>query len=351
MYFLYLCIDMEYKLKSFAEKLKKRSIDVAFGEKIAPYTTFKIGGPADILIKVKNSTELEIALEECAKYELQVFLIGKGSNILVSDKGVRGVTIINQSTQWDILEDVVISIPDNKKTESRYFHLEHKKDKYKIFKGKTTIVRVDSGVSVGTLRNNLFKSNIFGLEWFAGIPSTTGGALYVNMHGANVFFGDLVYRAKLFDGKEFKIVQNDYFKFAYDYSFLQETKESIIWIELLLQKGDVSEPMQSAKEWAKQKSFQPQRSAGCIFHNLSEKEMSMVNSPTPSAGYLIDKILGLKGLSIGGAKVSEKHAAFIENTGNAKAEDVLKIIDIIKNEAKTKLELNLKLEIELKGDF
>ncbi len=334
--------------------LTKNNIQISLDDSISRFTTFKIGGKADILIQVENSKQLQLAIESCKNNNVPVVIIGKGSNILVSDNGFRGAVIINKSEKWEILDEKP-PIDFGKIIKSRLVQIEQNKnsiiDDKKVENTESVIVRVDSGMSVSTLRNTLFKKGIYGLEWFAGIPSTVGGALYVNMHGGKMFFSDLVLRAKILGKDGIKVVENSYFKFDYDYSCLKETKEYVIWVDLVLTRGNIDAARQTAKTWTKQKANQPQRSAGCIFQNLSEEEQNRLNLPTPSIGYVIDKVLGLKGYKVGGAQIAEAHAAFIENTDNATSKDVLKLIDLIRTKTKSKLGVDLDLEIEFIGKF
>ena len=210
-------------------------------------------------------------------------------------------------------------------------------------------IRVDSGVRIDFLRKAMYQDGITGLEWFTGIPSTVGGAIYMNMHGGEYFFGDLVESASVTDGQNKKWVDQDYFKFAYDWSILHKTREIVLEADLRLKKGDVEKAQLLAKKWAKAKAFQPRRSVGCIFKNLSSAEQLSLNLPTPSVGYVIDQVLKLKGTRIGDAVISPRHAAFIENIGQAKAKDVLDLIHLIKRKAKAELDINLKEEIEFIG--
>ena len=142
-----------------------------------------------------------------------------------------------------------------------------------------------------------------------------------------------------------------YFHFAYDYSILHDTKETALTVDLKLWKGQVESASEFAKKWAKEKSYQPRRSAGCVFQNLSSEEQSRLKISTPSTGYVIDHLLGLKGRQKGGAVISHKHAAFIENVDQASAQDVYDLIRLIRDEAKKKLDLDLKLEIQFIGSF
>ncbi len=342
------------KINELKDILTENNIQAGIDDSISNFTTFKIGGNADILIQTKDSNQLQFAIESCKHHNIPMVIIGKGSNILVSDKGFRGAVIINKSDKWEVLDEKPPCDFD-KMIKSRLIQLGQNDNSLlnndKKQDSEPVIVRIDSGMLVSSLRNILFKKNIYGLEWFAGIPSTVGGALYVNMHGGKMFFSDLVLRAKIIGKDGIKIVDNSYFKFDYDYSYLKETKEYVIWVDLVLTKGNIDAARKTAKTWTKQKSNQPQRSAGCIFQNLSEEEQKKLDLPTPSIGYVIDKVLGLKGYKIGDARIANAHAAFIENTGNATSKEVIELIDLIRTKTKKKLGVDLDLEIEFIGEF
>lgn len=329
----------------FIEQAISLGLDTTENVVTAPYTTFKIGGRADILIVANSISEVYSSVKLCNANEMKYKILGGGSNILISDNGFRGVIIINKSDNIEIIESASqLSESKNNKSVVRFASTNKpqtlEKNKEKI------IVRVASGVKIPRLINTLWTKNISGLELFAGIPATVGGAVYMNMHGANHFFGDLLLYATLFDGNETKTVSNSYFQFDYDYSILHETRETILSCDLLLNKGSVSESKEITKDWLRKKRIQPQRSAGCIFQNITADTQQKLQLPTPSVGYIIDKVLQMKGYAVGGAKISESHAAFIENTGNATAKDVLELISTVKKEAYNKMSIQLETEIE-----
>ena len=332
------------------ELLLKKNINVNINVSLTPYTTMGVGGTASFLVETNNSEELEQVLTLADENKTPWLLLGKGSNVVISDKGFNGLVIINKTDSWKIITEEKCRYSSNQKITSRLDNpvSDNKEDQKSL---EIVIVRVDSGSSVTSLTQKLYKEGISGLEWFAGIPATVGGAIYMNMHGGNYYFGDLLYRAKIISNKESKIVDNAYFKFDYDYSILQNTKEIILWADICLSMGDVVSAKETSMEWSKKKSIQPQRSAGCVFKNLSKEEKEKLNLPSQSIGYLIDKVLGLKEYKIGGAKISAKHAAFIENTGNATAKDIFLLVKMIKKTAKEKLNLDLHLEIEFIGIF
>jgi UDP-N-acetylmuramate dehydrogenase len=312
------------------------------------YTTIGVGGRASYLLEIKKRDVLENAVNILMQNNIPFVVLGNGSNVIISDEGFSGVVIINKTETYKIIKEKVNG-PLLRKDYSRL----DQTDLYdnELNSKEFCLVKVDSGMSVIKLTQKLYKEKISGLEWFAGIPASVGGAVYMNMHGGKHFFGNLVYNAKILSEKGFKIVDKNYFKFDYDYSILQTTKEILIWVELCLPKGRIEQAQYISKSWAKEKSYQPQKSAGCVFRNITEEEKKSLNLPSVSIGYLIDKVLNLKGYQIGGAKISEKHAAFIENKGDASAKDVYNLVEYIKKEAAEKLKLKLETEIEFIGNF
>ncbi len=137
--------------------------------------------------------------------------------------------------------------------------------------------------------------------------------------------------------------------FDYDYSRFHHTQETILSAQLRLWKGDVPRARQTVTEWAKRKSRQPACSLGCVFQNLSAREQSQLQLPTPSIGYIIDQVLQLKGFRVGGAQISTTHAAFIENIGESTAQNYLNVVLHIHDTAYKRLGLKLKPEIFFRG--
>jgi UDP-N-acetylenolpyruvoylglucosamine reductase len=330
--------------------LKKFKINVRSNERLAAYTTIGVGGEAKLFIEVLSTAELELAIKLAFNHNIPYRVFGNGSNIIISDSGYHGLVILNKTNKWKIVKGVYkkhsSTIPSRFKTfpsDLSFSYQEMQKDE--------VLVRVSSGSRVGHLMNSLFKEGVTGLQWFAGIPGTVGGAIFMNIHGGDYYFGDLLMKAVITDGQSSREVDYDYFHFAYDWSILQQTREVVLSSDLLLQRGDVKKAKELAKSWIRYKSQQPQRSAGCIFQNLSLEEQKKLGLPTPSVGYVIDHILKLKGIRKGGAIISTKHAAFIENLGRATANDVIYLINLVKHQAREKLGLQLKLEVELVGDL
>lgn len=344
---------MHHDLKT---KLLETNKDLLINKPLKEYTTFNIGGPADFVVIATSLKQLTETIKICTEFKTLVKILGGGSNILISDNGFRGVVIINRCCKWNVLDAPDFEHNKQAKTKARLTTLGtqfYTMDNlgYSDAGAEMARVKTASGMRLIPFIKLLFQSNITGLQWFSGIPATIGGAIYMNIHGANYFFADFVHSALLFDGRETRRVNQDYFKFDYDWSILHNTGEIILEAELNLFKGDVEQAKALSINWARRKSLQPQRSVGCVFRNLSEAEQKKLGLPTSSIGYLIDKVLGLKGLQRGGAVISPNHAAFIENLGNASADDVYYLYNTILEKAKTQLAFDLKPEIEFIGDF
>ena len=283
-------------------------------ESLAKHTTFKIGGPAEYFFETKKVDDLVKAVKYARTQKLPITIIGNGSNILISDKGIKGLVIKNSTSEIKLL-------PSNQ-------------------------VKLDSGVFLPKAIFYLIQKGLTGLEYFVSIPATVGGATFINMHGYDKFWSDYLVTAEILTpDNQVMSVDNQYFKFAYDYSIIKQSKDIVLTNTLQLKAGDKEAALKTAKQYQLQKAYHPQVSAGCIFENLPKADQEKLGLPTPSTGYLIDKILNLKGKQVGQAVISEKHAGFIENLGGASFQDVKTLIDLIQKTAKDKLNLNLKPEI------
>jgi UDP-N-acetylmuramate dehydrogenase len=342
----------------FDAALTRIFADVKIDEPLSLHTMLGVGGPAARLATATTVEQLQNGLHLAHEFGVPVFILGWGSNLIVSDRGFAGLVIKNRAQNWQIVES-----PHS--TEGKFFQTSARlkpegEDYYRIDDllyseegAPTVILQVESGAKIDTLMKALFKQGITGLQWFAGIPATVGGAVYMNMHGGYHFFGDFVRHALLFDAKmnAVKLVDQPYFEFDYDHSVLQKTKETVLWVQLRLFRGEVERAQATAREWARRKALQPQRSAGCIFRNLDFDQQKRLNLPTPSIGYLVEHVLKLKGIRRGDAIISPRHAAFIENLGQARAEEVKALIDLIAEKAKTELGIELQKEVEFVGEF
>ena len=321
-------------------------VDQSMGE----HTTFGVGGPADFFYEAKNGQELVGALKLAKKLDLPIFVLGAGSNLIVSDQGIRGLVIKNSCLEFSFKPFSETFSPSkiNPRFKQKDDSLTSSKDTHRF------MVTAGSGWRLAALISRCFKEGLTGLEWFAGIPASLGGAVYMNIHGADLFLSDFVYRVRVWSKDRDREEYLDYHqqKFAYDYSVFHEKHLFILSVDLILYKGDVEKAKAIYKKWLEKKiKIQPQRSSGSIWQNLSAEEQKKHNLPTPSIGYLVDKRLRLKGRKIGQARISIKHTGFIENLGGASVADVLKLIGLVEKRAEKELGIKLKREVELVGEF
>jgi UDP-N-acetylmuramate dehydrogenase len=300
-----------------------RPIDVLYaklGDKVkenvslAPYTSARIGGPADIFIMADTSAELAKIVKLLWKYEMPYIILGGGSNILVSDRGVRGVVVLNRA-------------------KAVKFHI-----------GDQPSVTVESGVVFSNLANRCASRGLSGLEWAATVPGTVGGAVYGN---AGAFGGDMadnLIHAELLteNGREkFTAGQMGY---GYRTSVLKrgELKAVVLLAELSLKNSTKEEVTVKIQQFsAHRKATQPPgASMGSMFKN----------PPGDYAGRLIEAA-GLKGTRIGNAEISPLHGNFFINHGTTRAEDIRALIQLVQKTVKEKQGVELELEIELIGEW
>ena len=288
--------------------------NLMLNELMSKHTTFGIGGKVDCYIMPKTLNQLKEVLKYSSKNKINIFFMGSGSNLLVSDNGYDGIIISLKKTFKNL------EILDN-----------------------ATII-VESGVMLGNMVKRATNVGIEGMESLVGVPGTVGGALYMNAGAYNHEISNYFNSAILLDkeGIEKTYTKKDV-KFGYRYSSFPKD-EILIKAIFKYSIGDLDVITKNKKTASiKRKTSQPlkYRSAGSIFKNPNKDS---------SAGYFIDKS-GLKGLSIGDAQISEKHANFIINRGSAKAEDVMRLIKIAKEKVFEKFNLELELEIKLLGAF
>jgi UDP-N-acetylmuramate dehydrogenase len=324
---------------------------------LAPYTTLKIGGPADLLFMANTENELIQAVKLAQKHQIDWVILGWGSNVLISDQGFRGLVIRNQS------KDIEIVGPAPKVKLHHVKSTEVDRHDFAIIHGKrypvkfddldydethlpTQLIKVSSGFSLGHLISWSLDHGLTGLQWFNRIPGTIGGAIFNNIHGGSHYFEEYLHQITILthDG-ETKTLTPDQLGLGYDQTRFHHTKDTILNATLKLYQGDVDRAKHVAMEWAKRKAIQPSNSAGCTFKNISQQDRARLGYPTTSVGYIIEWILKYSDKQIGNAKISPRHHAFIENTGKATAKDVLQLIKDIIKKTKTKTGLTLKPEI------
>ena len=300
------------------EELKKLLPKIQRNVLLRHYTTFKIGGPAKYFFVAKTKKDLIKAVKVAKKINLPFFILGGGSNLLVSDEGFDGLII----------------------------KIKNQNLKIKNANQKSKIIEAEAGVSLSQLVSVSLKNSLTGLEWAVGIPGTVGGAIWGNAGAFGKSMKDIIKSVKVLEVKnkksKIKNLTNRDCRFGYRDSIFKKNPNLIILsTEIKLEKGNKKEIKEKMKEnLTYRKQTQPLSfpSAGSIFKNPKDY----------FAAKLIEKT-GLKGKKIGNAQISKKHANFIVNLKRAKAIDVIQLINLVKKEVKKKCGIDLKEEIQYLG--
>lgn len=300
------------QITEFQNRLKELTdIDIFYNEPMKNHTTFKIGGPADIFIAVKSRLCLKKVVLLCKQYAVPYTIVGAGSNLLVSDKGIRGVVIkyVSKATETD-----------------------------------GSIIYADSGITLSALSKFALSNSLTGLEFAGGIPGLLGGAVYMNAGAYGGEMKDVILESEYLDTDgEIKTFTKEEHDFGYRHSIYTGTDKFILGAKLKLNHGDKEEILKTMNELLKRRNDkQPLNfpSAGSVFKRPE--------------GYFAGKLIedsNLKGYSVGGAKVSEKHAGFIINTGDATASDVRKLVEHIRETVLKNFNVELVCEIKMIGEF
>lgn len=326
-------------MADIAKQLTKQFGDrLLVNEPMSRHTTFKIGGPADYFFAARTADELAKAASTARQFGIPLFVFGGGSNLLVGDRGIRGLVVRNLTMHIGIKAMKVATHGDVQQ--------------------KIVFVEADSGVPINKLVRFTLDEGLAGLQMHLGLPGSVGGAVYMNSKWTHPegYVGDAVYQVRLVNALgEDIVVPQSYFHFAYDTSRLQKTKDTVISVIFSLSAGDKELLWNIADESiGYRRKTQPQGvfSAGCTFRNLSKADAITVSTPnlTTSAGYLVDHA-GLKNMSVGDAYISPIHANFIINRGKATASDVVKLIELARETVLQKFGVRLTEEIERVGDF
>jgi UDP-N-acetylmuramate dehydrogenase len=291
-------------------------------EPIAPYTTFRIGGPADLFYSANSADDLADAIGAARRLDVPFFVLGLGANILVGDRGFRGLVIRDRARHFDFHED-----------------------------GR---LRAECGVVISDLIPEAAERGWSGLEHYAGIPSTVGGAVWQNLHflspaperDRTMFIADIVESCEILSAEgQRKTVGSEYLRFGYDDSVFHHRADYALNVTFRLSPGDTAVMQRVIQEnlsWrgARHPWLQFHPSAGSIFRKIEGV----------GAGRLIDK-LGMKGYRIGGAQISHIHANIIVNLGGATARDVRELIALAQRRVKDELGHQLTPEISFIGEF
>ncbi|OGM28799.1 hypothetical protein A2962_04945 [Candidatus Woesebacteria bacterium RIFCSPLOWO2_01_FULL_39_61] len=344
-------------IKTLYKKLGNRT---KLNEPLADHTFLKIGGPVDIFYEAETTEVFKKAVIEARKLEIPVTILGDGSNVLISDDGIRGLVLVDRSDKIETLGENTEEIELQKIVKPVYrwesddkvgtFKYEFKDLDYDESDKPRIRVRLDSGVNLPKALDFLLDNGITGLQWYAGIPGTIGGAIFNNIHGGTHFISEVIDTVTVLDlqgGAHTLGIEE--LGVDYDKSRFQETREIILNVTFLLYKGDVEKAKFVRYEWAKRKSLQPRNAPGCAFHNLTQEQKDKLGIPTTSAGFVIEHLLKMTGFRIDGAAISKDHHNFIINEGGASAKDYLEVMKMIYNKAKKELGIELVPEIFLLG--
>jgi len=289
--------------------------NVAENEPMSKHTSFKIGGNADFFMTPRTVEQIKAIITYCVQNTIAYFVIGNGSNLLVSDDGYRGV---------------IIQLYD-KFNEIKYAN-----------NGQKVIVKAQAGVMLGRLGNELMKKSITGFEFATGIPGTIGGAVMMNAGAYDGEIKNVIINACLMDacGNIVKL-NNSQLELGYRTSIIAKEKYIVLEAEFELEKGNQEEIKNKLNDFTvRRKEKQPLEmpSAGSIFKRPQ--------------GYYSGKLISdanLVGYTVGGAQVSKKHAGFVVNIGNATAKDIINLTDDVKNKVKEQFGVELELEVKKLG--
>ncbi|OGY26267.1 MAG: UDP-N-acetylenolpyruvoylglucosamine reductase [Candidatus Woykebacteria bacterium RBG_16_43_9] len=285
---------------------------VKLDEPMKLHTQMKVGGPVDVYYESKSTKDVKEAVKVAIEENVPYLILGNGANVLVSDKGVKGLIIANKVQGLKFLPH--------------------------------GFVEAESGVDNTELIKQAKDRNLIGTERLLKVPGTVGGAVFMNAGdtGRKRFFGDLVVSVEVIDreGKVKKLNQDEC-DFGYRSSRFQKTGEVVLKAKLQLKEASREEIEEAAKDILVRKMHHP---AGATVGSTFK------NPDYDHAGKLIEDC-GLKGKRIGGAKISEKHANFIINEGDATATDVKSLIDLMKSCVKEKFGVELQEEVRYIGDW
>ena len=282
-------------------------------EPMSKHTTFRIGGPADFYLCPHSTKEVQQTVQICKEENLPYFILGNGSNLLVSDKGYRGAII----RLWKNFSDISV---------------------------KDCCITAKAGALLSKVAAEALEEGLTGMEFASGIPGTIGGAVFMNAGAYGGEMKDIIKEVKVLDDQgEIRVLSNEEMKLGYRTSIVKEKGYTVLSAVLQLKKGEVSvirETMEDLKNRRTSKQPLDMPSAGSTFKRPE--------------GYFAGKLImdsGLRGFSVGGAQVSEKHCGFVVNKGGATAEDVTALIREVQRRVKEKFGVELETEVRFLGEF
>jgi UDP-N-acetylmuramate dehydrogenase len=310
-------------LELLRERLERvlREGRVVSNAPLAALTTFKVGGPADLLVEPHGGDELVCVLDAAAEASVAVTVLGGGSNVLIGDGGVRGLVVRPRGGT--------------------------------IAQEGPTSVRADAAVTINGLVRWTVGRGLAGLEAWAGTPGTVGGGVYGNAHWAGRLLSEVLDSVCVWAPRRGVVdVPAAHMEFGYDRSRLQHTREVLISARFVVTAGDPAVLRDIARQsLAYRKRTQPLNvpSAGCVYQNPAPEEPMPAGIPR-SAGALVDRA-GLKGFRVGGAQVSPTHGNFIVNDGSATAAQIRAVIEHCRRVVLERFAVPLRDEIVYVGDF
>lgn len=323
---------------------------------LAPRTTLKIGGPADIFVNLKTQDQI------LPFYNLvhQFTTIGNGSNLLISDSGIRGLVVKNSVPDIRLLDNSPVSAfksssPVLRQENSPDQYLDLTKLDYDESDKPIKLVKVCAGTPLPQLINWTLDHGLTGLQWFGYIPGSVGGAIWCNIHGGKHNFNEFVDTIEVFN-RQINLVEtlvSSDLSWAYDSSPFQTNPDLIILSATLkLFQGDVELAKNVKNAWIAQKAqVQPMNSAGSVFKNPPLEACLPIWNEQKSTGWIIDNELHLKNHRLGDAQIGPQHANIFTNQGHATAKDFMGLINLVQAEAKAKFNLDLEPEIKFMGKF
>ena len=303
-------MNKELIYKELLNILDEESIKV--DEPMKKHITFKVGGPADFLVKPKCEKEIVEVIKFAKKENIPFLVIGNGSNLLVKDGGLRGI---------------VIELSDN----------------FNNYEIEGTKIKAQSGALLSILGRNAMKNSLTGFEFAAGIPGTLGGALAMNAGAYGGEMKQVVKSVTLMDteGNVFEL-SNEEMKFEYRRSLLSTTNYIVLSAVIELESGNMEEIKETMADYSnKRVTKQPL--------NLPSAGSTFKRPEGHFAAKLIDDC-GLRGLNLRGAQVSDKHCGFVVNTGDATAKDIIDLMYVVKSTVNSKFGIMLEEEVKILGE-
>ncbi|MEG1310441.1 MAG: UDP-N-acetylmuramate dehydrogenase [Romboutsia sp.] len=303
-------MNREYIYECLLNILDKE--DIKLDEPMKNHISFRVGGPADILVKPRTEEQLKYVITLIKRENIPYLIIGNGSNLLIKDGGIRGI---------------VVEISDN----------------FNNFEIEDNTLKVQSGALLSIIGKAVLREGLKGFEFAAGIPGTIGGALAMNAGAYGGEMKDMVKTVRLMD-TDGNIINftNEQMEFEYRRSVLSKTEYIVLSTEIELEKGNYDEIKATMADFTQRRvTKQPLSlpSAGSTFKRPK--------------GYFAGKLIedsGLRGLTLRGAQVSEKHCGFVVNLGSANAKDLLDLMYVVKSTVKNKFGVMLEEEVKILGE-